>query len=74
MSVAKVIEVIASSKNSFEDAIKKGISRATESVSDVSGAWIKDQKVVLTDGKITEYRVVMKVTFVLKDKAKGKKK
>ena len=68
MSVAKVIEVIAQSSISFEDAMQKGISRATDSLSDVTGAWIKDQKVVVSNGKIVEYRVMMKVTFVLKGK------
>lgn len=67
MSVAKVIEVIAQSEKSFEDAAQQGIARATDSLSDVTGAWIKDQRVVVSGGKITEYRVVMKVTFVLKD-------
>ena len=66
MSVAKVIEVIAQSEKSFEDAAQQGISRATDSLSDVTGAWIKDQRVIVSGGKITEYRVVMKVTFVLK--------
>ncbi|QAU33309.1 dodecin family protein [Janthinobacterium sp. 17J80-10] len=66
MSVAKVIEVIAQSDKSFEDAAQQGITRATDSLSDVTGAWIKDQKVTVSGGKITEYRVVMKVTFVLK--------
>ena len=68
MSVAKVIEVIAQSSISFEDAMQKGISRATDSLSDVTGAWIKEQKVVVSNGKIVEYRVMMKVTFVLKGK------
>lgn len=67
MSVAKVIEVIAQSDKSFEDAAQQGIARATDSLSDVTGAWIKDQKVIVSGGKIVEYRVVMKVTFVLKD-------
>jgi len=67
MSVAKVIEVIAQSDKSFEDAAQQGIARATDSLSDITGAWIKDQKVVVSGGKIVEYRVVMKVTFVLKD-------
>ncbi len=67
MSVAKVIEVIAQSSTSFEDAVQQGITRATDSLSDVTGAWIKDQKVVVSGGKVVEYRVVMKVTFVLKD-------
>ncbi|MBC7750787.1 MAG: dodecin domain-containing protein [Candidatus Saccharibacteria bacterium] len=68
MSVAKVLEVISTSSKSFEDAVEKGISRTADSLSDVTGAWIKDQKVVVKDGKISEYRVNMKVTFVLKDK------
>lgn len=67
MSVAKVIEVIAQSDTSFEDAVQQGIARATDSLSDVTSAWIKDQKVKVSGGKIVEYRVVMKVTFVLKD-------
>lgn len=67
MSVAKVIEVIAQSDTSFEDAVQQGITRATDSLSDITGAWIKDQKVKVSGGKIVEYRVVMKVTFVLKD-------
>jgi len=67
MSVAKVIEVIAKSDKSFEDAAQQGITRATDSLSDVTGAWIKDQKVIVSGGKIIEYRVLMKVTFVLKD-------
>jgi len=67
MSVAKVTEIIASSKKSFEDAVETGIDRANKTLKNVQGAWIKDQKVVVEGGKITEYRVVMKVTFVLKD-------
>jgi flavin-binding protein dodecin len=66
MSVAKVIEIIASSKKSFEDAVDKGLARATDSMSDVTGAWIQDQSVTVTNGRISEYRVAMKVTFVLK--------
>ena len=71
MSVAKVIEIIAGSKVSFEDAIANGVARATDSVSDVTGAWVKDQRVVIENGKIAEYRVIMKVTFVLREKSKG---
>lgn len=67
MSVAKVIELTASSKKSFEDAIAQGVARANDTLSNVSGAWIKSQKVTVVKGKITEYRVTMKVTFVLKD-------
>jgi flavin-binding protein dodecin len=66
MSVAKVIEVVASSPKSFEDAVAQGIARATDSLDDVAGAWIKEQKVVVSKGKVTEYRVNMMVTFVLK--------
>jgi len=74
MAVAKVIEIIAGSKLSFEDAIKQGLARAGDTVSDVSGAWIKDQSVVVEGGKVTEYRVVMKVTFLLKAARKVAKK
>jgi hypothetical protein len=66
MSVAKVIELTATSTRSFEEAIKEGISRAGDSLSDVKGAWIKEQKVIVEKGKIVEFRVNMQVTFVLK--------
>ena len=66
MSVAKVSEITASSAKSFEDAIQKGISRATKTLDKVQGAWVQDQEVVVEGGKITEYKVRMKVTFVLK--------
>lgn len=65
MSVAKVIEIISGSKKSFEDAINQGLARATDSVSDVTGAWIKDQRVIVANGKVSEYRVAMKVTFLV---------
>jgi dodecin len=68
MSVARVTEIIASSKKSFDDAVNIGISRAAKTLKNVQGAWIQDQKVVVdAKGKISEYRVSMKVTFVLKD-------
>ena len=67
MSVARVTEIIASSKKSFDDAIENGIERANKTLSNVSGAWVKDQSLILENGKITEYRVVLKLTFVLKD-------
>ena len=66
MSVAKVSEITASSAKGFEDAIQKRISRATKTLDKVQGAWIQDQEVVVEGGKITEYKVRMKVTFVLK--------
>ena len=66
MSVARVTEITSSSTKSFEDAIQVGISRANKTLENVKGAWIQDHKVVVENGKITEYRVNMKVTFVLK--------
>lgn len=67
MSVAKVIEVSASSKTSFEDAINQGLTRACDTISNVRGAWIKEQKVTVENGKIAGYRVNMQVTFVIGD-------
>lgn len=72
MSVAKVIEIISGSKKSFEDAVNEGLARATDSVSDVTGAWIKDQRVIVANGKVVEYRVVMKVTFLVKPSTSSK--
>jgi len=66
MSVAKVVEIFSSSDSSFEDAIEQGIARATESLDNVRGAWINEQKVDVEKGKIVRYRVSMRVTFVLK--------
>lgn len=74
MAVAKIIEIISGSKKGFDDAVKQGIERVNDSVTEVSGAWIKDQRVVVSKGKVTEYRVVMKVTFMVKDKAPARKK
>ncbi|QTD47001.1 dodecin family protein [Ottowia testudinis] len=65
MTVAKVIEISASSTKSFEDAILTGVGRAADTIDQVRGAWIKEQKVVIEGGKITEYRVNMNVTFVV---------
>ena len=72
MSVAKVIEVISKSKISFEDAIAQGVSRASETVNEVTGAWVKDQSVEVSNGKIVSYTVMLKITFVLKAKGKSK--
>ncbi len=66
-SVARVTEIIASSTKSFDDAVKTGIDRACKTLDNVQGAWVQDQKVVIKKGKITEYRVGLKVTFVLND-------
>ena len=67
MSIATVIELSAESKKSFDDAIASGVARATKTVKDVQGAWVKSMKVDVANGKIVNYRVVMKVTFVLHD-------
>jgi dodecin len=67
MSVARVTEITASSKKSFDDAIQMGITRANKTLRKVKGAWIQDQKIAVDKGKITEYRVTMKITFVLDD-------
>lgn len=67
MSVAKIIEITCRSDKSFEDAIEQGVARATKTVQNVEGAWIKEQKVVIENGRIIGYQVDMKVTFVLKD-------
>jgi flavin-binding protein dodecin len=67
MSVAKVTEISASSPTSFEDAIQKGIARADKTLDKVMGAWIGEMKVDVQDGRVTAYRVNMKVTFILKD-------
>jgi flavin-binding protein dodecin len=67
MSVAKVIEISATSTSSFEDAINQGINRASDTISNVRGAWVKEQKVSVENGRITSYRVIMQVTFVLSD-------
>ena len=68
MSVAKVSEISATSQKSFEDAIQQGLARSVKTLRNVRGAWIKEQHVLCTaDGRITEYRVNMMVTFVLDD-------
>jgi hypothetical protein len=65
MSVAKVIEISATSPESFDDAVRRGIRRAQESVENIRGAWVKEQHVDVENGEIHSYRVDMKVTFVL---------
>ena len=66
-SVARISEISSSSAKSFDDAINIGIARAVKTLKNVTGAWVQDQKLVVTDGKITAYRVNLKVTFVLMD-------
>ena len=65
MSVAKVSEITSTSSKSFEDAIEKGIKRASKTLKNVSSAWIADQEVEIENGKVTAYRVRMRITFVL---------
>ena len=65
MSVAKTIEISARSDSGFEDAIRQGIAQASSTVKNIEGAWVKEQKVIVKDGKISGYEVIMKVTFVL---------
>ena len=67
MSVARVTEITASSPKGFKDALQDGIKRATKTLENVTGAWIQDQEVVIKKGEISEYRVKMRVTFILKD-------
>ncbi len=67
MSIAKVTEVISSSTKSFDDAVENGVSRASKTLKGITSAWVADQKVIVKNGKISEYRVAMKITFVLDD-------
>ena len=67
MSVARVTEISTSSTKSFEDAIERGIDRASKSLRNVQSAWIKEQQVNVKEGAISEYRVHMLVTFILDD-------
>lgn len=67
MSIAKTSEISASSSKSFEDAIEKGIKRFAKTIDNIEGAWVKEQKVVVKGDDVTEFRVIMKVSFLLKD-------
>jgi flavin-binding protein dodecin len=67
MPVAKVTEIIASSTKSFDDAVVNGIRRANKTIKNIRGAWIAEQKIKVEGGKVSEFRVTMRVTFVLKD-------
>ena len=66
-SIARVTTISSRSDQSFDDAIKTGVQRASDTLRNVSGAWVKEQKVELTEGAITAYHVVLEVTFVLED-------
>lgn len=65
MTIAKIIEISSDSSVSFQDAIESGIKRAERTVKNVKGAWISEQKLAIDDGKITNYRVIMRVSFVI---------
>jgi len=67
MSVAKVTEISATSTVSFDDAIAEGIQRADKTLDRIKGAWVNEMKVDVEDGKVSAYRVNMKVSFILKD-------
>lgn len=67
MTVARTTEISSISTKSFDDAVKQGIERASETLRHVKHAWVKDQEVHVQDGKISEYKVILKVTFVLDD-------
>ncbi len=66
MSVAKVVEITASSTKSFEDAIRQGVTKMSKTVDNIEGVWVKGQKCIVRDGEIVEFRVDLKVTFVVK--------
>ncbi len=67
MSVANVIEISAESETSFQDAIQQGIARATKTLRNVQGAWVKEQEVKIKDGQIVGYQVNLKITFVMEE-------
>jgi dodecin len=67
MSVARITEISSTSNQSFEDAIKQGVQRASKTLRGIRSAWVKEQTVAINDGTISEYRVNMLVTFVLED-------
>ncbi len=67
MSIAKVSEISATSEIGFEEAVRMGIERASKTLKNITGAWVSEQKVDVENGKITRYRVNMRVTFVLND-------
>lgn len=67
MSIARITEISATSTKSFEDAVRQGVKRAAKTLDNVEGAWVQDMKVDVKKGEVTEYRVILKVTFVLND-------
>ncbi len=67
MTVARISEISSVSSKSFQDAIVQGIDRANKTLKNVKGAWVKDQEVLIENGKVSGYKVILKVTFVLTD-------
>ena len=67
MSVARITEISSTSPKSFEDAILQGIDRASTTLRNVKGAWVKDQEVMVENGKPVEFKVILKITFILED-------
>ena len=67
MTVARITEISSASAVSFQDAITTGIERANQTLKNLKGAWVKDQEVTIENGKVTGYKVVLKVTFILTD-------
>ncbi len=67
MTIAKITEITSSSTKSFDDAVEQGISRADKTLKNIKSAWVADQRVSVEDGKVSEYIVRMKVTFILND-------
>ena len=65
MSVAKVVELTAGSPTSFEDAVKNGVEKASETLRNIQGAWVSEEKVEVKDGKVTEFRVTLRITFLV---------
>ncbi|WP_298829617.1 dodecin family protein [uncultured Piscinibacter sp.] len=67
MTIARITEISSVSTKSFQDAIEQGVARAHKTLKNVMGAWVKDQEVSVDQGKVTGYKVILKVTFVLND-------
>jgi flavin-binding protein dodecin len=67
MSIARITEISSTSEKSFEDAIQSAVTRATQTLRNVRGAWVKEQQIKIEDGKIVEYQVNLMITFVLED-------
>ena len=65
MAVAKTVEIISSSTESIEAAVRDGIAKAAETINGIEGAWVKGTKAVIRDGSVVEWRVTLKITFIV---------